>query len=302
MTLSPSHSRPAHRRVPPNLQPIGVFDSGVGGLSVWRELTTLLPAESTIYLADQAHVPYGARTAADVEALTHEAAGWLLAREAKLLVIACNTASAAALSSLRQRWPDVPIVGMEPAVKPASAQTLTHKVGVMATPGTLNADRFVSLVERFASGVEVHTQVCPGLVELVEAGDLDGPLVEAHLHSLLDPLVAADIDHLVLGCTHYPFLAPAIQRVVGERVTLVDPAPAVARQAQRLLTTHDLLATGPLPAGPLLALPAGGTAPTHRFFTTGDAAPMRISIAQLLGLQASVEQASLAPRERGTGR
>ncbi len=285
MTLSPPHSRPA----PPDLQPIGVFDSGVGGLSVWRELTTLLPAESTIYLADQAHVPYGARTAADVEALTHEAAGWLLAQEAKLLVIACNTASAAALSSLRQRWPDVPIVGMEPAVKPASAHTLTHKVGVMATPGTLNADRFTSLVERFASGIEVHTQVCPGLVELVEAGDLDGPLVEAHLRSLLDPLVAADIDHLVLGCTHYPFLAPAIQRVVGDRVTLVDPAPAVARQAQRLLVTHDLLA-------------AGDIAPTHRFFTTGDAAPLRISIAQLLGLQASVERAPLALRERGTGR
>lgn len=285
MTLSRPHSHPA----PANLQPIGVFDSGVGGLSVWRELTTLLPDESTIYLADQAHIPYGARTAADVEALTHEAAEWLLAQDAKLLVIACNTASAAALSSLRQRWPDVPIVGMEPAVKPASAHTVTHKVGVMATPGTLNADRFTSLLERFASGVEVHTQVCPGLVELVEAGDLDGPLVESHLHSLLDPLVAADIDYLVLGCTHYPFLAPAIQRVVGERVTLVDPAPAVARQAERLLAAHGLLATE-------------GSAPAHRFYTTGDVAPLRISISQLLDLEASVKQAPLALRERGTGR
>ena len=130
----------------------------------------LLPAESTLYLADQAHVPYGGRTQAEVEALTHAAVAWLIDQDAKVVVIACNTASAAALPSLRQHWPDVPIVGMEPAVKPASERTRTGKVGVMATPGTLHAERFNSLVERFADGVEVHTRVCPGLVERVEAG------------------------------------------------------------------------------------------------------------------------------------
>ncbi len=289
--MTPTPQPPGAATWPPSslLRPLGVFDSGVGGLSVWRELAALLPAESTLYLADQAHVPYGARTSVEVEALTHEAAAWLLDRGAKLLVIACNTASAAALTSLRQHWPEVPIVGMEPAVKPASAHTVTHKVGVMATPGTLNAERFANLVERYANGVEVHTQVCPGLVEYVEAGELDGPRVEADLHRLLDPLVAVGIDHLVLGCTHYPFLAPAIQRVVGQEVTLVDPAPAVARQAQRLLATHDLLA------------PADSQ-PAHRFYTTGATAVLETNIAHLVGRQAAVGPASLALRERGTGR
>ena len=223
-------------------RPIGVFDSGVGGLSVWRELVALLPHESTLYLADQANVPYGSRTREEIDALTHHAITWLLEQGVKLVVIACNTASAAALNSLRQRWPDVPIVGMEPAVKPASEQTATGKVGVMATPGTLQAERFSTLIERFAEGVDVYTQICPGLVEMVEAGHLDGQNVDDRLHLLLEPLLGQDIDHLVLGCTHYPFLAPAIQRVMGAEVTLVDPAPAVAKQVQRVLLSKQLLA------------------------------------------------------------
>ncbi len=251
--------------------PIALFDSGAGGLSVWREVAALLPNESTIYLADHAHVPYGARPAAEIEALTHAAVAWLLAQGAKLVVIACNTASAAALVSLRQRWPDIAIVGMEPAVKPASERTRSGKVAVMATPGTLQAGRFSSLVERYAGGVEVYTQVCPGLVEHVEAGDLDGPALETALHGYLDPLVAAGVDHLVLGCTHYPFLLPAIRRVVGETMTIIDPAPAVARQAQRLLQ-----------AGGCLAPPRGR--PSHRFYTTGEAETLTRGLARLLHL------------------
>lgn len=252
-------------------RPIGIFDSGVGGLSVWRAVVGLLPAESTIYLADQAHVPYGDRPRHEIEALTHDAAAWFFAQDVKLLVIACNTASAAALTGLRERWPSLPIVGMEPAVKPASARTTTGRVGVMATPGTLEAERFNSLVERFATGVEVHTVVCPGLVQMVEAGQGEEAGVDGYLHELLDPLVAEGIDHLVLGCTHYPFLAPAIRRVLGDRVTLVDPAPAVARQVRRLLADHDLLA-------PPSALPR------HRFYTTGNAEVFSGQIMRLVGV------------------
>lgn len=267
---SRSHSAPL---------PIAVFDSGVGGLSVWREMAALLPHESTIYLADHAHVPYGARPAAEIEALTHTAVGWLVAQDIKLIVIACNTASAAALASLRERWPEMPIVGMEPAVKPASERTRTGKVGVMATPGTLQAGRFSSLVERYASGVEVITQVCPGLVELVEAGNLDGPVVEVRLHELLDPLMSAGVDQLVLGCTHYPFLAPAIRQVVGQGITIIDPAPAIARQVQRLLLAGGCLAGGDENA-------------RHRFYTTGPAEQLTLSLARLLNRS---DQASTAP-------
>lgn len=254
-----------------NLSPIGVFDSGVGGLSVWRCIVDLLPAESTIYLADQAHVPYGARPQAEIAALTHAAAAWLLEQGVKLVVIACNTASAAALASLRQTWPQTLIVGMEPAIKPATAGTRTGRVGVMATPGTLHADRFHSLVERFAGGVEVHTSICPGLVEWVEQGRLAGPEVEALLRRCLAPLLAAGIDQLVLGCTHYPFLLPAIQAAAGAGVTLIDPAPAVARQVQRRLAAADRLA------------PAG-TLPRHDFYTTAEAAALQGALRRLLGL------------------
>lgn len=256
-------------------QPIGVFDSGVGGLSVWREMVRLLPHESTMYLADQAHVPYGARALAEIEALTHAAAAWLIGRGAKLIVVACNTASAAALSSLRQRWPQMPFVGMEPAVKPASERTRTGKVGVMATPGTLQAARFSRLVERFAGGVEVYTQVCPGLVDWVEAGEIEGPLVEARLHELLDPLAAIGVDHLVLGCTHYPFLAPAIRRVLGDGVSLIDPAPAVARQVERVLAVQERMAATDGPT-------------RHEFFTTGASDLLEASLKRLLALQTAV--------------
>ncbi|HEY53678.1 MAG TPA: glutamate racemase [Caldilineae bacterium] len=254
-------------------RPIGLFDSGVGGLSVWRAVVQRLPNESTLYLADQVHVPYGARPRAEIEALTHKAVAWLLAQNVKLVVIACNTASAAALDSLRQRWPKIPIVGMEPAVKPASARTVTGKVGIMATPGTLQAERFHLLVERFAGGVDVYTQICPGLVEMVEAGQLDGQEIDARLHLLLDPLTDRGIDQLVLGCTHYPFLAPAIQRAVGQEVTLIDPAPAVAKQVQNVLASRQQLAP-----------PAA--VPDHRFTTTAAADAFAATIRRLVGVEA----------------
>ena len=220
--------------------PIGVFDSGIGGLSVWRELVRLLPQESMLYLADQAHVPYGVRTVSEVASLTHAAVSWLLQQGAKLIVIACNTASAAALTSLRQRWPDIPIVGMEPAIKPASQATKTGHVGVLATPGTLQASRFSHLVERFANGVHVHTLMGTGLVAMVEQNELSGQAVEKRIFEIMAPVRDIPIDHLVLGCTHFPFLAKTLQHILGEDVILVDPAPAVARQTQRVLYQHGL--------------------------------------------------------------
>ncbi|HID33240.1 MAG TPA: glutamate racemase [Anaerolineae bacterium] len=240
-------------------RPIGVFDSGVGGLSVWRELARLLPGEGMIYLADQARAPYGERTREEVTQFTHESVAWLLAQGVKLVVVACNTASAAALTSLRRRWPDTPIVGMEPAVKPASQRTRTGHVGVLATPGTLQADRFTSLVARFANGVHVHTVMGVGLVRMVEEGVLDGPDAEARLRAILAPLQEAPIDQLVLGCTHFPFLEAALRQVLGDGVELVNPAPAVARHTRRTLEQAGLLRTAPHPG------------PWH-FFTTGDLA------------------------------
>ena len=236
---------------------IGIFDSGVGGLSVWREVARQLPHEHTLYLADQAHVPYGSRRLAEVRELSEGITRFLLGQGAKLVVIACNTASAAALHYLRHTFPDVPFVGMEPALKPAAERTHNGVVGVIATPATFQGELFASLVERYASDVRLVTQICPGLVDAVEAGRLDDAETEALLRDYLTPLIEAGADQLVLGCTHYPFLRPAIERVAGPGVAVIDPAPAVARQAGRVLTQRRLGADR-------------GHACHHVFYTSGN--------------------------------
>lgn len=213
---------------------VGVFDSGVGGLSVWREIARLVPHADLIYLADQAHCPYGTRSAQEIRSFSHGIVRFFVEQGADAVVVACNTASAAALSSLRERF-EIPIVGMEPALKPAAAGTRSGHVGVIATQVTFQGQLFASLMERFAQGVQVHTQVCPGLVERVEAGQIEDDETLVLLRRYLDPLLKAGIDRLVLGCTHYPFLRPAIARVVGTSVEIVDPAAAVARQTERVL-------------------------------------------------------------------
>jgi glutamate racemase len=214
---------------------IGIFDSGVGGLTVWREISLQLPHEDTLYLADQAHVPYGSRRLAEVREFSEEITRFLLYRGAKVIVVACNTASAAALHSLRRTFSNVPFVGMEPAVKPATERTRNGVVGVIATPTTFQGELFASLVERYASDVQVLAQVCPGLVEAVEAGALDTHETEELVRRCLTPLIEAGVDQLVLGCTHYPFLRPVIERVMGTEVAVIDPAPAVACQTTRVL-------------------------------------------------------------------
>jgi glutamate racemase len=219
---------------------IGIFDSGVGGLSVWREIACQLPHEDVLYLADQAHVPYGSRSLQEVRGFSEGVARWLLERGAKIIVVACNAASAAALHHLREVFPDTPIVGMEPALKPAVERTKTGVVGVLATQATFQGELFASLMERYSRNVRVATQVGVGLVEAVEAGAWDLCDTESLLRECLGPLVAAGADQLVLGCTHYPFLRPAIERIVGSKLAVIDPAPAVARQTARMLARLDL--------------------------------------------------------------
>jgi glutamate racemase len=224
-------------------RPIGVFDSGVGGLSILAAIRTTLPHEDVLYVADQAHVPYGPRTLEQVADFSLEITRFLLGLNAKLVVVACNTASAAALKSLRRTLPQVPFVGMEPAVKPAAEVTRTGHIGVLATPATFQGQLFASLVERYGEGLDIHQATAPGLVERIEAGDLDGQATRAILTDAVEPLLAAGIDTLVLGCTHYPFIIPLLEEMTGPTVKVIDPAPAVARQTRRLLEDQDGLTT-----------------------------------------------------------
>jgi glutamate racemase len=220
--------------------PIGIFDSGVGGLSVLRAVREQFPHEDMIYLADQAHVPYGPRSLEEVRHFSEEITRFLLGQGAKLIVVACNTASAAALHYLREVLPDVPFVGMEPAVKPAAEHTETGVVGVLATPATFQGELYTSVVERFGNRVMLLQNTCAGLVEQIEAGNLEGKETAIILEGALKPMLAAKIDTVVLGCTHYPFVIPQIKKIVGPEVRVIDPAPAIARQAGRLLEKFGL--------------------------------------------------------------
>ncbi len=227
-----------------NNAPVGVFDSGVGGLSVLGEIRALLPAESLLYVADSGHVPYGDKSAEFICARSLAIAEFLLAQGAKALVLACNTATAAAISELRGVYPQVPIIGMEPAVKPAAAATQTGVVGVLATTGTLKSAKFAALLDRFASDVRVITQPCPGLVEQIEAGALSSIATRELLNGWVRPLLAEGCDTLILGCTHYPSIKPLLRELLPSNVSLIDTGAAVARQLRRVLAEHELLASG----------------------------------------------------------
>ncbi|WP_079229746.1 glutamate racemase [Pseudomonas putida] len=225
--------------------PVGVMDSGVGGLSVLAEIQRLLPNESLLYVADCGHVPYGEKSPDYIRQRCRRIAQFFKQQGAKAMVLACNTATVAAVADLRELYPDWPLVGMEPAVKPAAAATRSGVVGVLATTGTLQSAKFAALLDRFANDVQVVTQPCPGLVELIETGDLGSPQLRQLLLGYVQPLLAAGCDTLILGCTHYPFLRPLLAEMVPAEVAIIDTGAAVARQLQRLLAARELLADGP---------------------------------------------------------
>ena len=219
---------------PTSASSIGVFDSGVGGISVLKHIHTLLPNEDLMYVADSKFAPYGNKTPEFIQERALWIADFLIGKGAKALVVACNTATAAAVDLLRQKY-HLPIIGMEPAVKPAAAASKTGVIGVLATSGTLKSAQFAALLEHYGQQVEVVTQACHGLVECVERGELDSTATQDLLASYVQPLIAAGADTIVLGCTHYPFVRPLIENLVGDDVVLIDTGAAVAKELKRRL-------------------------------------------------------------------
>lgn len=256
-------------------RPVGIFDSGIGGLSVAREIRRSLPHEHLLYVADSAYVPYGDRTDDEVRARTLAGGRYLERRGAKLLVVACNTASGAALELLRERL-SIPVVGLEPAVKPAVAQSRNGRVGVMATAGTLRSDRYARLVQAYGNGAQVLAQPCVGLADAIEDGHLDDDVLRALLPGYIGPLKAAGVDTVVLGCTHYPFVREQIAAALGPDVRIVESGPAIARRTAQVLNGLGALETEG--AGSL------------RILTTGDPAEVAAVAARIWGEPLPVER------------
>lgn len=259
-------------QTPAFAQAIGVFDSGVGGLSVLRAIRDALPGEDLVYVADSGHAPYGDQSEVHITQRTLSVGLWLAEQGVKAITIACNTATVVAARSLREHT-HLPVVAIEPAIKPAMALTRTGVVGVLATRQTVQSESVVRLCAQYGQGKRIVLQACPGWVELVEQADLHSPHAEALLRQFIEPVVAQGADTLVLGCTHYPFLRDTIQRLAGQGVTLMDPAEAVARELVRRL-------------GDQRRTQGAGTT---RFFTTGDVAQVQRVVAHLWGDSPTVQ-------------
>lgn len=264
--------------------PIGVFDSGVGGLSVLRHIRAQYPNEHLMYVADSGHAPYGDKTEEYVVERALAVTEFLLSHGAKALVVACNTATVAAIKAVRMRYSDLPVVGVEPGLKPAAAATRNGKVGVLATARTLKGEKFLQLREQISAATQAEFLLQPavGLVDEIEKGDLQAPAIHAMLEKYVTPLLDQGADTLVLGCTHYPFVRSGIERVLHEHardaVTLIDTGDAVARQLGRLLEAAGLLRPELKPDATLTG------------YTTGDPAALKQAFGDLLGLQPSVEK------------
>jgi glutamate racemase len=255
--------------------PIGVFDSGVGGISVLKHIHDLLPNEPLRYVADSRYAPYGNKSVAEIQARCFTLADFLIAQGAKMLVVACNTATAAAIDALRERY-TLPIIGMEPALKPAAEASQNGIIGILATVGTLKSAQFAALLESYGRNVEVLTQACPGLVECIERGEVDSPATRDLIKHFCAPLLAEGADTVVLGCTHYPFVRALISEVVGPKVSLVDTGAAVAKQVKHRLIETGLLATQ-------------SQAATVHFWTNSAAIEAPAVIARLWGQAAEVK-------------
>ena len=248
---------------------IGVFDSGVGGLSVLRALRAALPGTSMVYIGDVAHAPYGARPAVEVIERSMRMAEVLIGHGARLIVVACNTATVLAIEALRARWPERAFVGVEPGIKPAAARSRSKRIAVMATAATVASLRLRHLIERYAADGQVHLQACPGLADAIERGVLDGPALVEVLRGPCDAIRAAGVDTVVLGCTHYPFVEGPIRALLGEHVTLIDTASAIAARTGALWEQ---------------SLPLFEPSPTMHALSTGETATMRMLLRQCPGL------------------
>lgn len=222
-----------------NINPIGLFDSGIGGTSIWKEIHTLLPNENTIYLADSINAPYGQKTKEEIIHLSFKNTEFLLEQNSKIIVVACNTATTNAIKELRAKY-DVPIIGIEPAIKPAAIHTKTKSIGILATKGTLSSELFYKTVSNL-EGINVIEQVGYDLVKLIEEGKIDSNEIIELLKTYLQPMIEANIDYLVLGCSHYPYLVPQIKKILPESVKIIDSGEAVARQTKLVLEKNDLL-------------------------------------------------------------
>lgn len=249
-------------------QPIGIFDSGVGGLSVWKEIQKLLPGEDLIYLADSMNCPYGSKSPEEIIALSEKNTRFLLAKGCKLIVVACNTATASAIDYLRVNFP-VPFVGMEPAIKPAAMNTSTGKIGVLATKGTFEGRLFKETSKKYTAGINTIIQVGEGLVELVESNQFESEAAFELIKKHIQPMVDAGADQIVLGCTHYPFLLPVIEKIVPPTIQIVDPAPAVALRVKNLLIEERI--SNDRNQG------------LWQFYTTGDKATLQILLKRITG-------------------
>lgn len=254
--------------------PVGVFDSGIGGVSVLTAVRTELPTVDLVYAGDNFHLPYGEKTMDEIMTYSRGVVEFLRAKGCCVIVIACNTASAAALKTLREEYNDLVFVGMEPAVKPAAEQTQTGVVGVLATTATFQGELFASVVERFANGVKVIQQPCPGLVQQIEAGALESPETEHMLRGWLEPMKHQHIDRIVLGCTHYPFVRNTIRKILGEGVTIIDPAPAIAKQVRRTLEVRN-------------EIPETGSGNVS-WYTSGNAQQFAHTLQQLTGMNETI--------------
>ena len=216
-----------------NNQPIGLFDSGIGGTSIWSAIHELLPNEDTIYLADSKNAPYGKKSKEEIIALSRKNTEFLLEKNVKLIVVACNTATTNAIKELREIY-KVPFIGIEPAIKPAAINSKTQTIGILATKGTLSSELFNKAVEVY-QGTKIVEQVGHGLVELIENGDINSPEMTKLLQSYLQPMVIENIDYLVLGCSHYPYLIPQIKKIIPNHIKIIDSGEAVAKQTKKIL-------------------------------------------------------------------
>lgn len=249
-------------------KPIGIFDSGVGGMSVWKEFVKVFPNENVIYYADSANCPYGSKPEDEIINIAVKVVEFLIKKECKLIIVACNTATAAAIDFLRANY-NLPLIGMEPAVKPAALNSKTKSIAVLATEGTFNGRLYLETSEKFAKDVELNIKVGDKLVDIVENGLINTNETETHIRELVEPLINKNIDYLVLGCTHYPFFTELLKKALPENVNIINPAPAVVKQTKRVLEINNLLNIY-------------NDKPKYEFYSTGDTGVLEMIIYEII--------------------